>query len=431
MTSSAVMLVAMLVAADPPSVQDRKIPISFLQQMMPSQGGDAIGSLGPAKQAATNAGRANATKASSGVPAVDTIVNWSGSFTAPGFDRQGNPQSVWPFTMVGNSPESGHPSFINAPLIPVILDLLLADGTIFLSFDGSSFVQPLAQSPEFEPFLYTSGVSQFNDAMFRSEFASRMKDQGWHTLLRPDPKGAHHMPVPFLTPNGTRAWFIFVDVSGTPVLAAVDFDVFVNLLFPSTVPVDNTTLIGAAELAGEMTTQDLTNFVFHDVVLFEGGNVQNCCVIGFHSVDFEPGDPSNGNRDRLFVFDWASFLDPGLFRFGFEDITPHSHEIAETFHDPLVNNATPWWESVDSFTGRGLCQNNLETGDVIEVKTSVPVYQVTMNGFVYHPQVEAQFSWFAFESPSTASNGSYSFPDPTTLTALSPHPLLPGCKPAN
>ncbi len=429
MTTTAVMLMAMLVAADDPSIQERKIPLSFLKQMRARHAGEAQKSLGPAKSAA-NAARLGAARAQSGVPGVDSLVNWTGSFTAPGFDHQGNPQSVWPFSMVGNAPESGRPSLINAPIIPVIVDLLLPDGSVFTSFDGRPHVRPVVRSPMFQPFLYSSGFSQFNDAMFRSEFVSRMRGEGWHTLLVPDPKDAHHMRVPFFTATGGRAWFVFVDASGTPVLAALDEGVFIDLLFPTTVPVDKTTLIGAAELAGEMTTRDLTTFLFDNVALFEG-NIGNCCVLGFHTYDFEPGDKKNGNRDRRFVFNFASWLSPGLFFFGFEDITPLSHEINETFHDPFIDNATPWWESVDPFAGFALCQDNLETGDVIEVLTSVPVYQIFMNGMVYHPQVEANFSWFAFESPSTAANGSYSFPDDTTLTALSPGPLKPGCVPAN
>jgi hypothetical protein len=31
----------------------------------------------------------------SGVPGVDSLQNWTGSFTAPGFDSNGIPQSVW------------------------------------------------------------------------------------------------------------------------------------------------------------------------------------------------------------------------------------------------------------------------------------------------------------------------------------------------
>jgi hypothetical protein len=108
--------------------------------------------------------------------------------------------------------------------------------------------------------------------------------------------------------------------------------------------------------------------------------------------------------------DYSSWISNGLLLFGFEDVTALSHEIAETFDDPFVDNATPWWQSVDPFLGSGLCQDNLETADVVEVLTTNSV--------------------FAFQSPSHAHLGAYSFPDETTLTSLSPGPLLPGCTPA-
>ena len=65
------------------------------------------------------------------------------------------------------------------------------------------------------------------------------------------------------------------------------------------------------------------------------------------------------------------------------------------------------------------------------VNSQVPTFSLQSHGMTYHPQNEAMFSWFAFQSPSTAANGSYSFPDETTLTTLSPGPLKPGCVPAN
>jgi hypothetical protein len=79
--------------------------------------------------------------------------------------------------------------------------------------------------------------------------------------------------------------------------------------------------------------------------------------------------------------------------------------MSETFGDPFVDNATPWWLSIDPFFGNGLCQNNLETGDVIEVLSSNPVHAIPMHGRTYHPQNEALLPWFAFESPSTARAG--------------------------
>jgi hypothetical protein len=429
-------LITLLVAATGTSadIASKQVPIGVLKSARAkyelSEGNSAAGiskAYGGAKGKAA---------VQSGVPGVDSLPNWTGSFTAPGFDSRGNPQSVWPFEMVGRPPERGDVTVINTPIIPVVVDLLGPDGKVAvvngkpLTLDPSQFIRPVVQSPEFEPFPYaTGGFTQFNDAMFRTEFADRIRtrhgdDNGWHTLLFPRVKKQQRMQIPF------GAWLFGVNPDGSIAFALIDESAFVAALFPSTVPVDNTTVIGAAELAGDMTTRDLTALIFNNVYLFQG-TPNNCCVLGFHTYDFEPGDPSNGNRERRFVFSYASWITPGFFAFGFEDITALSHEISETFNDPFVDNATPWWLSVDPILGGGLCQNNLETGDVIEVLSSLPVFPIQSHGMTYHPQNEAMFSWFAFQSPSTAANGSYSFPDETTLTTLSPGPLKPGCVPAN
>ena len=368
-----------------------------------------------------------------GVPNVDSLPNFVDSFTAPGFDGDGNPQSVWPYEMVGASPDRGLTTFISAPVIPVVLDLLLPNGSIFMSFDGSKDLQSVLASPVFQPFSASGGFTQFGDGMMRAQFWDRIHhgaaDNGYHTILIPQPKRVRHMRMPFLTAAGKRAWFVAVDDSGNPVLALLDEDTFGAQMFPATAPVDNTTLVGAAELAGDMTTRDLTTLLFDNVALFEG-TVDNCCVLGFHTYDLEPGDRRNGNRERRFVLDVASYLSPGVFLFGFEDVATLSHEVAETLADPFVDNATPWWLVVDPFAGFAICQNNLETGDVVEVLTSVPVHQVQMNNFTYHLQNEALLPWFAFQSPSPAARHAYTFPDETTLMSLSPRPLLPGCVPA-
>ena len=83
------------------------------------------------------------------------------------------------------------------------------------------------------------------------------------------------------------------------------------------------------------------------------------------------------------------------------DITALSHEIAETFNDPFVtsdgiHNVMPWW-----LAPNGLCENNLETGDVIEGLANA-MFPITMNGLTYHPQNEALRPWFAWEFPSSA-----------------------------
>ena len=133
-----------------------------------------------------------------------------------------------------------------------------------------------------------------------------------------------------------------------------------------------------------------------------------------HSFDYEPGTASNGNRQRFYVFAYASWISPGILGGGFQDVTALSHEIAETFNDPFVgydnvHNITPWW------TSGGECQDLLETGDVLEGLPNA-TYPITMHGYTYHPQNEALLPWFEFRSPSTALHGAYSYPDETLLT---------------
>ena len=408
------------------AIANRQLPATTLLKMKPQHPSQNLKGYGTTKNAGVH------PAVSAGIPGIDSIVNWSGEFESPGYDSNGNPQSVWPYTMVGNSPQSGQSAFISAPVVPVTVQLLGPDGSVALTFgpDGKVIDAALG-SPEFVPNFYTNGVGQFNDQMMRAEFANVLNGwagEAWHTILFPKLRKARTIKVPYLTAGGTPAWYYFTNAAGQPVLSAIDDATFGNLLFPATYPFDSSTPVGAAELAGDITTHDLSTFLFNNTVLFSGGSINNCCVLGFHSYDYEPGIPKNGDLPRLYVLNYSTWISPGLFLFGFGDMTPWSHEMAETFNDPFDNNVTPWWLSVDPFTGAGNCQNDLEVGDVVEVLDSLnPVSTIPGNGLTYHPQNVALFPWFASESPSPARLGAYSFPDETTLLSLSPGPLLPGC----
>jgi hypothetical protein len=79
-----------------------------------------------------------------------------------------------------------------------------------------------------------------------------------------------------------------------------------------------------------------------------------------------------------------------------------SYEVAEWMDDPLGTNPTPAWGHVRQVGG---CQNNLEVGDRLS-GTDIPT--VTMpNGFTYHLQELAFFSWF-YGPPSIGSGGLFS-----------------------
>lgn len=441
----AVSLIFPSIARTQGSVESKKLSSHILKHVVPktAHAGDSVAAFGLAKGFA---GHAKSFAATSGLP-VDSVANWSDQFITPGFDFLGNHQSVWPYTMVGTPPESGISTHIPAPIVPVTLELLGLDENVavyqghrLVFSDTPEIVTAVANSPVFQPFAYASGSGQFNDVMMRTQFWDRIhhssgddegdvnsdnnnSDNEWHIKLKPSVKTTRHMRIPY------GFWYFFVDANNVPVAAAVDANTFGYLLFPQTYPVDNSTPIGAAELAGDVTTHDISTLLFNNVYLYIG-KINNCCILGFHSYDWEPGDSSNGKRDRRYVLDFASWLDAGAFSFGFEDITPFSHEMSEIFDDPFVNNATPWWLSADPSFGFVLCQDNMETGDATEILSGNPVYATAMNGRTYHPQNEALLPWFAFQSPSRARHGAYSFPDETTMTTLSPSNLLPGCSPA-
>ena len=361
---------------------------------------------------------------------VDSLPNWSSYFYLPGLDTNGFTQFSWPYTMVGQSPfdrdDDGRGGYsltttIGAPIVPVNLDLRNADGTVRfvngkrLFSDATRFVSKVLKSPVFvsTPFDSSEQPTQFADAIQRAEFF-HAADDDWHTLLRPRVQTARTMKLLkgtyqfALNSDGTCCAFVIIDAN-----------TFVNALFPAT-PGDTTTPVGAAENAGDITTADLSTFLFPNAFLSDSSG---CCTIGFHTYDLEPGSASNGWRERRYVLDYASWVSPGIFSDPtFGDITALSHEIVETYNDPFVNNTTPWW-----LAPNGLCQNNLETGDVIEGLPDAQ-YPVTVNGFTYHPQNEALLQWFANVTPSSAIHHAYSYPDITVLTTGST-PKNPGCTP--
>jgi len=360
---------------------------------------------------------------------IDSIVNFTGQFHAQGLNAVGNPQSVWPYAMVGKSPDHEGQTTINAPIIPVSLDLRNADGSPRfvngkrLYSDATQYVTPVLHSPIFQNSWFSSSErrTQFTDAIQRAEFWSSMEDD-WHTLLSPSVKTPRVMTLI----QGTYNFALNADGSCC-LFVLVDLNTFENLLFPPAYPVDASTVIGAAELAGDMTTADLTTLLFPNTFLYVG-TTANCCILGFHSFDFEPGIPANGNLQRFYVMDYASWITPGIFGAGFADITALSHELAETFNDPFVafdgvHNQTPWWLSPN-----GNCQDDLEVGDVIE---GLPddVYPISMSGYIYHPQNEALLQWFEFRSPSNAIGGAYSYPDPSVLAGGPSAPQKVGCAP--
>ena len=360
---------------------------------------------------------------------IDSIVNWSSYFYYPGLDGNGNLQFTWDYTMVGHAPFGqgdeqdwdGETTKIPSPIVPVNLDLRNYDGSPRfvngqrLYSDATRYVKPVLSSPVFSDSFYGSSDSptQFTDAVQRAEFIHQ-SDEQWHTLLRPSVQ----TPRTMVLKRGTYRFVLNTD--GTCcAYVLIDINTFQNELFPPTAT-DTTTVMGAAENAGDIHTRDVSTFLFPNAFLYFNNDPTQCCVIGFHSYDLEPGTPANGLREKRYVMDCASWISPGIFGGNFEDITALSHELCETFNDPFVNNATPWWLSPN-----GNCQNNLETGDVIEGLPDAQ-YPIVLNSTTYHPQNEALLQWFAGVTPSNAISKAYSYPDTGVLTSANVSQLV-GC----
>jgi hypothetical protein len=237
---------------------------------------------------------------SNGIPQFDTLSNWNGSYDVPGFDPNGKLKTHWLYNMVGNPPQNGGTTTINAPVVPVVVQLLNSDGSVAYTYDVTPDVLPVLQSPIFQSATFTrnSTPTQITDAIMRAEFWNTMAPD-WHTLLNGSLKTTRTMAVPNgfyyykLNKNGSCCQYVLIDINELG-----------NLLFPTS-PTDTTTPIGAAENAGDITTKDISTFLFPNTYLYFG-NPNNCCVGGYHSFDEEPGDISNGNKTEAYVMNYSA-----------------------------------------------------------------------------------------------------------------------------
>jgi hypothetical protein len=133
-------------------------------------------------------------------------------------------------------------------------------------------------------------------------------------------------------------------------------------------------------------------------VMFES-TPSDCCILGFHDAFL---NPNHGHAFQTFAtadYDTTQLFSPSA------DAVDSSHEINELQDDPSGSNPTPAWGHVGQVSG---CQSNLEVGDPLS-PPSGPVFDVKMpNGFTYHVQDLAFFSWFYRQSPSIGLGGVYS-----------------------
>jgi hypothetical protein len=234
----------------------------------------------------------------------------------------------------------------------------------------------------------SQGYTQYEDANVRAEFASALQqnENGYHVLFNPvNTVQAVQLNVPptegvvitdaAVLGGGFCAPFAIINIDWLDAL------------------INDQLLPALADQGVNPTT--LPIFFLYATFMSAGlPGLGDCCIGGYHSFG---GFPTATQAYSVTDFDVT-----GIFGSFWPDSAIASHELGELIHDPWGINQVPPWGGTGQVAG---CQGNLEVGDPL-TGTSIP--PVTMpNGFTYHLQELAFFSWF-FGAPSLGVNGWFS-----------------------
>ncbi len=228
------------------------------------------------------------------------------------------------------------------------------------------------------------GDTQYVDAFQRANFwqaigGTALSD--YHVLLTP-----HTLPPIFINvPAQYGTTLPQADFPACGPTAIIDINWFDTYVTNRVLP--------ALKSAGVNPSSFPILFVNNVVWAFAPTNLGECCILGYHGTTSFP----------IQTYSPADFDTTGLFGAGEKDTAVLSHEVSEWMNDPFGNNATPAWGGTGQVVGA--CQNNLEVGDPLSGSNAPRIYMP--NGYTYHLQELAFFSWF-FGAPSIGVNDWYS-----------------------
>jgi hypothetical protein len=349
------------------------------------------------------------------LPTTRTVPHWFGQTADP------SNGITYGYNMVGSDPNncsgSACSTTIQVDITPIIVHVA------GLTFSGNDVLAATLASPQFAtndygstPFA-TAGAAnlprgaggalsqndagnllQLEDATMRAQF-NKTGSSSYHLILHPNVLPAVTINVPqnqgTLLQSGRGVVFADIDIGW--------WSAQINHL----------------ESSADAT--HLPVYLTNNVFLFEGKNVLNCCVLGYHGTRAagNGGGSSNSNGNAVVqTFAWASYVQPGLYSrpnggtdWALQDIHALSHEIAEWGDDPFVNNTVePWLTPTAPQYG---CTGILETGDpVVAIGFALgtntfeqgpnPNGTQSADGY-YHPEDETLLPWFMRTAPNTVS----------------------------
>jgi hypothetical protein len=287
------------------------------------------------------------------------------------------------FTMVGPDVFAPRAKNVTIPfkIIPVRFEF--PDGNVFdptlptpTCAGGGIPLDLTLQSPLFANRDYGDGARQFYELVRRIEFwpftGGGRVNPGYSVRIGPSVLPT----LPVTLPAGYRT--VSARCGRLGVIDLLSLESFIrSQIFPQF------TRLG-------ITPNTFPLFLFVNVVVVDGGSVD----LGYHSAF----STSKGIQTYGVAEYDVSQQDSTV-----RDISVLSHEIAEWYDDPYVNNFTPPWGHIGQVED---CYPLLEVGDPL---SGAPLFEISMpNGFAYHPQETAYFSWFFNQPQSYGANGYYS-----------------------
>ena len=377
------------------------VPATFAQENQPHlKGYYAVSPLNSTPEAASKA-----LNSSTGLPLFTYTVTSS---------RDGNSYTG---AIVGTDPSSNVTTTVDTKIVPLIFKM--PDGTVFdptqpdpcLGDGTKSDLQlamrsPMVQNTDFNFGGVDIGRTQYLDAFQRAEFWQASPNGGSGVSANP---GEHTRlnftilaPITVNVPQGGGKTWTGLGCGNFGVINVLWFDpALAGLTGPDFVrdriltPLMNRGLVSANNLPVFLMPSVV--FAVHSISPFV-----NCCILGYHGAFLD----ADGNMQTYSPVDFDA---TGAFGPAVADTTVMSHELGEWANDPSGRNATPKWGHTGQVSG---CQGNFEVGDPL-TGTNMP--PITMpNGFTYHLQEMAFFSWF-YGAPSLAVNGWFS--DNNTFTS--------------
>jgi chitinase len=333
-------------------------------------------------------------------PAGPTIAvpTFTRSFTAAG--------NEFKYTVVGKDPALGGTTTIPTVLVPVSLVFGGPAGGAEkdMEISAADDVQKVVQSPVFQNYAFTTGDTQYGDAIQRAQFYKLATARDWHTRLG-QPRVTSPLQITIPSANG----YVLNSKKTGHSLAIVDLDFVQKELFK-----------GLAKT--EAKPDELVIALTENVEFYELGDATVCCTWGAH------GAEADASSKVLQPFVLSTYLDPDVVP-GYSDIQPITQQIAAWMNDPLhgqQENTFPAWQrpvAKGGCGGRGIGTHYRFALPTDGVSGSNSTVMKAETG-EYHLENVALLPWYTQTANPDTFQGAYSFPD-TSLLKSPAEPCAP------